>query len=240
MGPYPSSNGNKYILVAVEYFSKWPEAQALPTDDARVTNRQVEVTNRGLKRILERTVGVSRKDWASKLDDALWAFRAAYRISIGFTPYRLVYGKSCHLLIELEHRALWALKTCNFDFDSASKERQWQLSELEEWRQQAYENSSIYKAKTKKWHDQRLKGSKEFQIGDRVLLYNSRLCLFQGKLKSRWSGPFVVKKVFPYGTVKLHHPKKGDFKVNGHRLKVYDGNSLEIEQRVNMILYLQG
>ncbi|XP_048235700.1 uncharacterized protein LOC125371205 [Ricinus communis] len=166
------------------------------------TSGQVEVTNRGFKRILERTVGVSRKDWASKLDNALWAFRTAYRTSIG-------------------------------------KERQWQLSELDEWRQQAYKNSSIYKAKTKKWHDQRLKDPKEFQSRDRVLQYNSRLRLFPGKLKSRWSGPFVVKEVFAYGAIKLHHPEKGDFKVNGHRLKVYHGNSLEIEQQVNMILYLQ-
>eukprot|EP00257_Ricinus_communis_P014284 XP_015571918.1 uncharacterized protein LOC107260901 [Ricinus communis] len=124
-------------------------------------------------------------------------------------------------------------------FDIWGKERQWQLGELEEWRQQAYENSSIYKAKTKKWHDQRLKGPKEFQSGDRVLLYNSRLRLFPGKLMSRWSVSFVVKQVFSYGTVELHHPEKADFKVNGHRLKVYHGNSLETEQQVNMIMYLQ-
>ncbi|XP_048229219.1 uncharacterized protein LOC107262269 [Ricinus communis] len=75
----------------------------------------MEVINRGLKQILERTVGVSRKDWAEKLDDALWAFRMAYRTLTSFTPYRLIFGKACYLPVELEHKTLWALKTCNFD-----------------------------------------------------------------------------------------------------------------------------
>eukprot|EP00257_Ricinus_communis_P019699 XP_015578761.1 uncharacterized protein LOC107261760 [Ricinus communis] len=144
---------------------------------------------------------------------------------------------TCHFPVELEDRALWALKSCNFSVDYVGKESQWQLDELEEWRQQAYDNSLIYKARTNKWHDQRLKGSKEFKFGDRVLLYGSHLRLFPGKVKSRWLGSFVVKQVFPYGTVELHHPEKGDFKVNGHRLKHYHENSLEVEERVNMVFF---
>nr|GFB70637.1 reverse transcriptase domain-containing protein [Tanacetum cinerariifolium] len=161
MGPFLCSRGNKYILVAVDYLSKWVKVKALPTNDARVackflkslfarfgsphaiisdrgthfcndqfskvmlkygvthrlstayhpqTSGQVEVSNRGFKRILERTIGENRASWSDKLDDALWAFQTAYKTPTECTPYKLVYGKACHLLIELEHKAYWALK----------------------------------------------------------------------------------------------------------------------------------
>ncbi|GJZ24343.1 reverse transcriptase domain-containing protein [Tanacetum coccineum] len=128
--------------------------------------RNVTVMNRGLKRILERTVGENRTSWSDKLDDALWAFRTAYKTPIGCTPYKLVYGKSCHLPVELEHKAYWALKHANFDLKTAGDHQKLQLNEL---RDQAYENSLIYKEKTKKLHDSKIK-NRIFKVGDQVLL----------------------------------------------------------------------
>ncbi|GJR92576.1 reverse transcriptase domain-containing protein [Tanacetum coccineum] len=121
------------------------------------TSEQVEVSNRGLKTILERTVGENYASWSDKLDDALWAFRTAFKTPIGCTPYKLMYGKACRLSIKLEHKAYWALKHANFDLKSAGDHRKVQLNELNELRDQAYENSFIYKEKTKRIHDSKIK-----------------------------------------------------------------------------------
>ncbi|GJS13996.1 reverse transcriptase domain-containing protein [Tanacetum coccineum] len=251
MGPFPNFKGNKYILVVVDYVSKWVEAQALPTNDARVvvtflrqlfarfgvpkalisdrgthfcnsqlekalqkygvthklstsyhpqSNGQTEVTNMAIKRILERSVGYNLKHWSEKLNDALWAFRTTYKTPTWCTPFRLVYGKSFNLPVKIEHKAQWALKQCNIDLTLASESRLMQLNELAELRDGAYENTRIYKKQTKKWHDSRLRGDKDFKVGDKVLLYNSRL---------KMNG--------------------FSFKVNGQRLKKYYGGDIDKE-----------
>ncbi|KAA3453279.1 Transposon Ty3-I Gag-Pol polyprotein [Gossypium australe] len=181
------------------------------------TSRQVNVANRELKRILE------KKHWALKVDDALRAYRTTFKTPLGTSSYKLEYGKSCHLSFELEHKAFWAIKFLIFDLKIAGKRRMMQMNELDEWRTEAYENSKLYKEATKRRHDSRLKRSKQFEEGDLVLLYNSRLKLFPRKLKSRWSGPFMIKTIFPYGTIEVTYLTKGTFKVNGHRLKIYNG-----------------
>jgi len=123
--------------------------------------------------------------------------------------------------MELEHKVYWAIKAFNSNLDDSSQLRKLQINELEEIRNDAYENLKIHKARIKEFHDKRIL-RKTFDVGQKVLFYNSRLHLFPGKLRSRWSGPFIVKHVYPSRAFDIENPKNDNvFKVNGHRLKVY-------------------
>ena len=273
MGPFPPSDGKEYILVAVDYVSKWVEEIPTRTNDHREVlrfitrcifarygclraiindggshfsnshfrallkkygvhhrittsyhpqeNGHVEVSNREVKSIFKKIIRPDGKDWAHKFPDALWAYRTAYKTPVGMSPFRFIFGKACHLPVELEHQAYWAIKKLNLALDEAGKERLLQLQKLQELRHDAYENVAIYKEKTKAFHDQHIR-RRLFQVNDKVWLYNSRLKLFPGKLRSIWDGPYVVLELFDCRAVLISDPKTGrQFKLNDHRLNPY-------------------
>jgi len=129
------------------------------------------------------------------------------------SPYRMVFGKAYHLPVELKHKTYCIMQLLNFDMQVAREKRMLQLNEMEEFCNSTYENARIYKERTKCWHDKHIM-LRDFKKGQKVLLFNSRLRLFWGKLCSRWLGSFEVTQVLPYGTSEIHNLTKGTFKVN--------------------------
>ncbi|XP_024009580.1 uncharacterized protein LOC112084593 [Eutrema salsugineum] len=217
MGPFIFSHGNQYILVVVDYVSKWVEAIESPTNDSKIVGKLfktiifprfgvpiVVISDGGTHFVNKNLVGLLKKHGVKHKIASPYTrkpvAKTAFKTPIGTSPFNLLYRKSCHLPVELEYKYLWAVKLLNFDIKTAQEKRLLQLHELEEIRLNAYETSKIYKERTKNLYDQKIL-KREFKEGDLVLLFNSRLKLFKGKLRSRWSSPFKILEVRSYGAV---------------------------------------
>ncbi|XP_061359353.1 uncharacterized protein LOC133303457 [Gastrolobium bilobum] len=235
MGPFPPSYGNKFILKIVDYVIKWVEAVALPTNDAKVVVRFLKkniLTRYGTPRCIINDGG---KHFINhQFERLLEKYRERHKVSTPYHPQTggliEVSNQEVKRLLEKidlwqSHKAYWGIYSLNIDEKTIGEKRLLQLEELEEFRGNTYENHKLYKERMKKWHDRRIR-NKEFKVCQKVLLFNSRLKLFPGKLKSRWTGPYQIIQDSGNGAFETQGFEHGrSFKVNGQMLKLYSDDT---------------
>ncbi|XP_040932062.1 uncharacterized protein [Gossypium hirsutum] len=231
LGPFPYSYVNKYILVAVDYESKWVEAKAYPTNDAMVVMRFIHIhvfTRFGtLRAIISDEGSHFVNKWLKWLLDK---YDVKHKIATAYHPQSNGQVKRVNHeikgILEMVKKAHWVLKQLNLDLKQADERRMLQIDVLEDLRLFSYENVKMCKEKYNRWHDSHTQPH-EFKEGQKVLLFNLRLRLFPGKLKSQRKGPYTIYKVYPYGAIELYDNHGGTLKVNGHRLKHYWDGEVE-------------
>ncbi|RDX84036.1 hypothetical protein CR513_34974, partial [Mucuna pruriens] len=210
--PFPVSYGNFCILLAIDYVSKWVEAKATKTNDAKIV---VEFVKSNIfcsyyKKWPIQTGMIGAASWRmlyehiEQLTELHWECHPT-----GLSSTKLV---TYQLRSNTERTGRSRSATCHMTKPAGNRK---------ELRLEAYENSRIYKEKVKHFHDNRIL-RKEFTVGQKVLLFNSRLKLIAGKLRSKWDGSFVITHIFPYGAVEVRDTASNrTFKVNSHQLKPY-------------------
>ncbi|GJZ34384.1 reverse transcriptase domain-containing protein [Tanacetum coccineum] len=255
MGPFPSSNGNKYILVAIDYVSKWVEAQALPTSDARNVVKFLKrlFAHFGMPKALISDRGTHfcnyQMERAMKKDGVVHRFSTAYhpqtngQVENTNRAIKRILEKTIeNNRKDLSNKLDDALCAFRTDFKTPLGTTPFRLiyGKLDELRLDAYESSISYKERTKRWHDKRIDPPVEYEKGDKVLLFNSRLRHFPGKLKSRWYGLFTLSKTMKNGAIELCDKEGNEFIVNTQRIKPYQADAEDFNREDDIILENQG
>ena len=185
-------------------------------------NDQVESTNKVIEAILTKIVTSHKHDWATRFLEYLWAYRTTWRNTTGYSPYQLMFGKEPIFPIEFEIQTLRIAQAVGLDLNEAQINRLHQINELDEIRLSALQHTALIQQQRAKWHDALIK-KKIFHEGDWALLYDSRFQDFQGKLQTRWLGPYKIKEVHNNDTLTLTTIDGFGyyFKANGHRVHLY-------------------
>lgn len=211
----PQFTGNKIVATLRDYHI----LHKITTPYHPQANGQVESTNKVIEAILTKTIASHRRDWASRLPEALWAYRTTWRNTTRYSPYQLVFGKEPIFPIEFEIHTLRIAQEVGLNLNEAQINRLQQINELDEIKLSSLQHAALIQQQREKWHDALIK-KKIFHRGDWALLYDSRFQDFSEKLQTRWLGPYEIQKVHDNGTITLATIDGSgySFKANGHRL----------------------